>query len=254
MKIFETHAHLYMKDFDKDRDTLIEKCLKNDVEYIMNIGVDVESSLKSIQLAKKYKNLYCSIGFHPHDADKYNEKFILDNLKDSNVLAIGEIGLDYYRNLSPKNIQIDVFRKQIELALKNDMPIIIHDRDAHKDCFDILDEYGANKVVFHSFSGDEIFAEAVIKKGWFIAFNGIITFKKNTLENVVRMVPQDKFFVETDSPYLSPHPNRGKRNSPLNLKYIIEKIADIKQIAPKNVAKLSYENAINFFQIGKLRK
>ena len=254
MKIFETHAHLYMKDFDEDRDDLIKKCFKNNVEYIINIGVNKETSLKSMELAKKHKNIYCSIGFHPHDADKYDEIFIKGNINSFNVVAIGEIGLDYYRNLSPKEIQITVFKKQIEIALANNMPIIIHDRDAHKDCFDILNEYKTDKVVFHSFSGDEIFAEAVLSQGWFIAFNGIITFKKNRLENIVRMVPNDKFFVETDSPYLAPHPNRGKRNSPLNIRYIIEKIAEIKEISPKDVANLSYKNAFNFFNIGKLKK
>jgi len=127
------------------------------------------------------------------------------------------------------------------------LPIIVHDRDAHEDCFKILKNHQPLQVVFHCFSGDEIFAEKVLNENWFISFTGIITYKNNHVENVVRLVPEDRFFVETDSPYLSPHPRRGKRNSPLNLIYIIEKIAEIRGISPQKVATLSYQNANDFF-------
>ena len=252
MKIFETHAHLYMKDFDDDRESLLQECFSEGIEYIINVGVDKESFLQSLLLSKRYDNLFCSIGFHPHDAEKYDEDFIIKNIADS--IAIGEIGLDYYRNLSPKDIQIDVFKKQIALAKKFDRPIILHDREAHKDCYDILKNFNAENVVFHSFSGDLDFAKMVLEQGWYLAFNGIITFKNSHLSEVVKYVPLDRFFVETDSPYLSPHPKRGKRNSPLNLIYIIDKIAELKGVTSELVAKKTFENAKKFFRIDNGKK
>ena len=247
MKIFETHAHLDFKDFDKDRDELIEKCFQNGIEKIINIGVDEETSLRSIELAQKYDYIYASVGFHPHDAEKYSPEILLKLLKNKKVVAIGEIGLDFYRNLSPKEVQEKVFEEQIQIAKQSNLPIIVHDREAHEDCLKILKKYQPLQVVFHCFSGDEIFAEQVLNEDWFISFTGTITYKNNRLENVVRMVPNDRFFVETDSPYLSPHPRRGKRNSPLNLTYIIEKIAELKGYSPKQIAEFSYQNAYNFF-------
>jgi len=249
MKLFESHAHLDFKDFNKDRDQLLKKCKSSGVEYIINIGVDEFTSKKSIELAEKYDFIYATVGYHPHDAKKFDEKIIRQLAKHRRVVAIGEIGLDFYRNLSPKETQIKVFRKQMKIALDLDLPVVIHDRDAHEDCFSILEEYNPPKVVFHCFSGDEIFAERVLQKGWFISFTGTITYKNSKMGNIVRMVPQDKFFIETDCPYLAPVPVRGKRNSPLNLRYIIEKISMIRQITPKKAAEISYNNAVDFFNI-----
>lgn len=251
MKIFESHAHLDFPQFDKDRDRLINKIFSSGIEYLINIGVDKKTSTNSIRLAEKFDQIYASVGYHPHDAKDYDETFIRDKARHKKVIAIGEIGLDYYRNLSPKEVQKKVFDKQIKIAQDLDLPIIVHDRDAHDDCYDILCENNAEKVVFHCFSGDEIFAEKVIEKGWFISFTGTITYKNSKMENIVRHVPEDKFFIETDSPYLSPHPRRGKRNSPLNLQYIIEKISEIKGTTPKKIANYSYNNAINFFKLPK---
>ena len=155
--------------------------------------------------------------------------------------------MDFYRNLSPQEIQKKVFEDQILLALELRLPIVVHDRDAHEECFQILSKYDPEKVVFHCFSGDEIFAEKVLQKGWMISFTGTITYKNSNQENIVRMTPNEQFFVETDSPYLSPHPKRGKRNSPLNLSHIIEKTAEIKRISPKMAAEISFRNAEDFF-------
>ncbi len=247
MNIFETHAHLDFAQFDKDRDELLRKCFNENVKYIINVGVDAKSCKASVKLAKKYENVFASVGYHPHDAKDFDLMLIEELAKHEKVVAIGEIGLDYYRNLSPRDVQKNVLQKQVELALKIDLPIIIHDRDAHVDIYEILTGYNPPKVVFHCFSGDELFAEKIIEKGWFISFTGTVTYKNAHLENVVRMVPKDKFFIETDSPYLSPVPKRGKRNSPLNLRYVIEKIADIKRLPPKMVAEMSFQNAENFF-------
>ncbi len=251
MKIFETHAHLDFPQFDKDREQLIKKCFNKNIEYILNIGVDEKTCNASIKLTEKYDRIYAAVGFHPHDATDFNAEFIRRKAQYPKVIAIGEIGLDYYRNLSPKDVQKKVFDQQIKIALELNMPIIVHDRDAHEDCYDILSRNNAINVVFHCFSGDEIFAQRVIEKGWYISFTGTVTYKNSNMENIIRLVPDDKFFIETDSPYLSPHPQRGKRNSPLNLQYVIEKISEIRGTTPNKIADLSYRNACNFFTLSK---
>jgi len=251
MRIFETHTHLDFPHFDKDREQLIRKCFKSGIEYMINIGVDEKTCNASIKLAEKFDNIFASVGFHPHDATDYNAEFIHEKALHSKVIAIGEIGLDYYRNLSPKDIQKKVFEQQIQIAMELDLPIIVHDRDAHEDCYGILDGNNAVNVVFHCFSGDEIFAQKIINKGWFISFTGTITYKNSNMENIIRLVPEDKFFIETDSPYLSPHPYRGKRNSPLNLQYVIEKISETRGVTPNKIAELSYGNACEFFGLPK---
>ncbi|MDD3049690.1 MAG: TatD family hydrolase [Candidatus Cloacimonetes bacterium] len=247
MKIFETHAHLDFKDYNSDRDQIISECFRQGIEYIVNVGVDKETSIASVKLAEKYENIYATVGYHPHDAEDFDESVILPLLKDKKVVAIGEIGLDFYRNISPKQTQIDVFRKQIEIAVKNRLPIVIHDRDAHEETFSILNEYNPVKVVFHCFSGDINFAKRVIEKGWNISFTGTVTYKNSLLDAVIRYVPKEQFFVETDSPYLAPVPFRGKRNNPAMLRYIIEKISEIRMVPPKLIADQSFQNAVQFF-------
>ncbi len=247
MRIFETHAHLDFEEFDNDRDKLFKEFFKNGIEKIINIGVGIQSSLNSIKLAEKYPQVYAAIGFHPSEINDYDEDFLIQNLSHKKVVAIGEIGLDYYRMHFSKKEQQKIFSQQVDIALKFKKPIIVHDRDAHQDCFDILKNKNAKNVVFHCFSGDESFAEKVLAEGWIISFTGTITFKKSKMDNIIRMVPKNQFFIETDSPYLSPSPNRGKRNSPLNLRYVIDKIAEIKQVTPKMVADITYQNAENFF-------
>ena len=251
MKIFETHMHLDSQHFDKDREQLIKKCFNSGIEYMINISVDEKSCNASIKLAEKYNQIFAAVGFHPHDVTDYNAKFIRQKAQHQKVVAIGEIGLDYYRNLSPKDVQKKVFEQQIQIAWELELPIIVHDRDAHEDCYEILVRNNAKNVVFHCFSGNEVFAQKLIEKGWFISFTGIVTYKNSNMENTIRLVPEDRFFVETDSPYLSPHPRRGKRNSPLNLQYIIEKISEIRGTTPKKIAELSYNNACNFFALSR---
>ncbi len=251
MKIFETHAHMDFSQYNKDREQVLHNCFKKGIEYLINVGVEQKTCRQSIALAEKYKQIFAAIGFHPHDAEKYDRNFLLKIARHPKVVAIGEIGLDFYRDLSPRDVQRKVFEEQIKIALELKLPIIVHDREAHDDCFDILSMHNPEKVVFHCFSGDEIFAEKVIEKGWYISFTGSVTYKNSNLENVIRLVPPDRFFIETDSPYLTPVPMRGKRNSPLFLRYVIEKIADIRGIAPRQVTEITYQNACKFFLIGK---
>lgn len=247
MKIFETHAHLDFKDFDKDRDDLLKKCFKEGIEYIINVGTDKKTSEDSIALAAKYKQVYASVGFHPHDAESYDRELVKKLAAEKKVVAIGEIGLDYFKNYCPRDIQKKAFEDQLQLANELELPVIIHDRDAHEDCYDLLVKYNPKKVVFHCFTGDALFAQKCLEQGWFLSFTGVVTYKNSGLDDVVRQVPRDRFFIETDSPFLSPVPMRGKRNSPLNLRHIVEKIADLKRMSPNKVAEASYENALEFF-------
>ncbi|HPR17918.1 MAG TPA: TatD family hydrolase [Candidatus Cloacimonadota bacterium] len=249
MKIFESHTHLDLPDFNPDRQDIIAKCRKNGIEYMINVGVDKSTIEASLRLADKYDFIYAAVGFHPHDAASYDREFVKAKARHQKVVAIGECGLDFYRNLSPVDLQKQVFADQIELAMELNLPLIIHDRDAHEECLEILSRYHPPQVVFHCFSGDVAFAERVLNKGWFISFTGVVTYKNSQLSDVVRIVPQDRFFIETDSPYLSPVPLRGKRNSPLNLRYVIEKISEIRGLPPVRIAQCSYENARQFFGI-----
>ncbi len=252
MKIFETHAHLDLKDFNKDRARVIEQCKKIGVEYLINIGYNQETSENAIKLASEYDFIYASVGYHPHDAVEFDSDIVRNLARERKVVAIGEIGLDYYRNLSPKKIQKQVFAQQIEIAKELKLPIIVHDRDAHQDSFDILKEHNAKQVVFHCFSGDVVFAEQVLAQGWKLSITGTVTFKNNyALKDVVRMLPQDSFFIETDSPYLAPVPHRGKRNAPYYLPLVIEEIARIRMEAPVQVAETTFNNAVKFFFTNK---
>jgi len=247
MKIYETHAHLDFPKYDKDRENMLNKCFQSGIEYINNIGVDRKSIVASFQLADKYPQIYATAGFHPHDAEKYEAELVEQYATHPKCVAIGEIGLDYYRNLSPRKIQKEVFAQQIEIAIKHNLPIVVHDREAHADTLEILEKYLPPKVVFHCFAGDEIMAQKIYAHGWKISFTGTITYKNSTQINVVRNCPLDAFFIETDSPYLTPVPFRGKRNNPANLRYIIEKIADLKKISPKEIAACAFRNSQKFF-------
>ncbi len=249
MRLFETHAHLDLPDFDTDRESLITKCFSQGIEYIVNIGFNKETSMSSLELARKHLHIFATVGYHPHDAMDFDAEIIKRLAREKKVVAIGEIGLDFFRNLSPFNVQREVFANQAHLAVEYDLPVVVHDRDAHQECYKILRDEGVKEAVFHCFSGDIIFAQQVLDAGWMMSFTGSITYANSHLENVIRLVPMDRFMIETDCPYLPPHPHRGKRNSPLYLNLIAEKIAEIKEITPNEVAEAAFENAYRFFRI-----
>ncbi len=249
MKLFETHAHLDLPDFDSDRESVITKCFQQGIEYMINIGFNKETSYNSLELAKKHLHIFSTVGFHPHEAMDFDAEVVKKLAREKKVVAIGEIGLDFFRNLSPYTVQRDVFANQIRLAVEYDLPIVIHDRNAHQECFDFLKKDKVKHAVFHCFSGDLIFAQQVLDEGWMISFTGSVTYPNSTLDDVIRLVPMDRFMIETDCPYLSPQSNRGKRNSPLFLHLIAEKIAEIKEITPNEVAEKSFANAYSFFRI-----
>ena len=250
---FDTHAHYDDGAFDSDREELLLKLAKDDVGLIIDPGCDVLSSRKALELAEKFPFLYAAVGLHPEELDKYSpESFeeICSMARHPRCVAIGEIGLDYYWDASHKEEQKALFRRQIELALELDKPVIVHDREAHGDCLEIVRDYPGLRGVFHCYSGSAEMAKELVKLGWYLGFDGPVTYKnaRKALE-VLELCPMDRMLMETDSPYLSPVPMRGKRNDSSNLKYVAEKIAQVKGISPEQAAAITLENGCRLFGI-----
>jgi len=252
----DTHAHLQMKDFKSDLDNVIKRAKDAGVDYIINSSFDIPSSQDAVRLADKYDNLYASVGIHPHDAKTLDDRAygILQELaKHPKVIAIGEIGLDYYRDLSPRTLQKEAFEKQMTLAHEVGLPIIIHNRDSHNDMLSILRQNlkGLGGVM-HCFSGDQDFADACLDLGLYISFAGPITYPNAPiLRKIARDIQLDKFFIETDCPYLAPQFMRGKRNEPAYVSAVAQKIAEIKETTSQEIGKISTENAKRLFIIRK---
>jgi len=253
--LFDTHAHLDDSRFNEDRESVINKLREEGVKYFVNPGADIPSSLRAIELSKKYDFIYASVGVHPHDVKDMDEDTIdvLRSLsKNEKVVAIGEIGLDYYYDNSPRDLQRKWFEEQIKLANELKLPIIIHDRDAHQDTFNIIKNTKSNDIgcVLHCYSGNLELAKEYVKMGCFISIAGPVTFKNNkkTLE-VIKEIPLEYLLIETDSPYLSPEPHRGKRNDPSYVRYVAEKIAIEKGISYEKVCEATMENGKKFFGI-----
>ena len=250
-KIFDTHAHYDDEAFDEDRKEVLKQIQESGVIGVLNCACSRKSLTTTNNLTLKYDFIYGALGIHPSDAYDYNEEVkaeIIEKVKANNkILAIGEIGLDYYWDENPdKETQKKVFREQMELAKELNMPVVIHDRDAHKDTLDIMKEYPSVKGIVHCFSGSVEFAKECVKLGYYIGITGVVTFKnaKKIIE-VVDAIPLDKLLVETDCPYMAPAPNRGKRNKSDYIEYIIEKIAEIKGISSKEVNMAVNDNFYN---------
>lgn len=253
--IFDTHAHYDDSKFDEDRDALLKELHNNGISYILNACASIESLDANIELAQKYDFIYIALGIHPEFADKLDEGIInkiRELSKNKKVVAIGEIGLDYYYEDPPRDIQKVCFERQIELAKELSLPIIIHDRDAHEDTIKIIKKTKADQVggIFHCFSGSAEMAMDMLKLNFNIAIGGVVTFKnaRKTVD-VVKAVPLEKLLVETDCPYLTPEPYRGKRNNSGYLVHTIDKIAEIKGISAKQVAEATLDNAKKLFKI-----
>ena len=250
----DTHAHLQFDSFDNDCESVIQRAIKNSIDSIITIGVDVKSSEQAVQLAKKFAVVYAAVGIHPNDAADAHEQDLskIEKLAVTDkVLAIGEIGLDYYRLYTPKDKQQESLRRQIAIARNLKLPLILHNRDAHDDILKILREENADEVggVFHSFSGEPGFLESVLAENYYVSFTGPITFKNVNYNKLVEKVPLEQLLLETDSPFLAPVPFRGKRNEPAYLKYIAEKIAQIKGISVEKLAQTTSQNVKNLFQL-----
>lgn len=254
--IFESHAHYDDDRFKKDRHIILAKLKNEGIDTIINVAANLRSSVKSIELAKKYDYIYAAVGVHPHDVKTMREEDLetLIGLAAYNkVVAIGEIGLDYYYEFSPKEIQKLWFREQINIAKAIELPIIVHSRDAAKDTYDLIMETKAEEIggVIHCYSGSKEMAMEYVEKGFYIGVGGVVTFPKaNKLKEVVAAIPMDKILLETDCPYLAPVPNRGKRNDSSNLKYIAAEIAKIKNITIEEVIKATYKNGQDLFISG----
>lgn len=250
---FETHAHYDDAKFDEDRNELLNSLKEHNIGYVVNVGADMQSSKESIKLAEEYDFVYASVGVHPHEAIKVKEedyKTLEKWLQHDKVVALGEIGLDYYYDFSPRDVQREVFKRQLKICENITKPVIIHSRDASQEVFDIIKESKVRKGVIHAYSGSLEMALEYIKMGFYIGIGGVLTFKNaNKLVNVVENIPLEYILTETDSPYLSPVPVRGTRNNSQNLKYIVEKISEIKQIDKDVVEKITLETAKKFFCI-----
>lgn len=253
IRLIDTHAHLEDKKFSNNRHQVILRAKQESILTIINIGSDLTTSKLSIELAKEYDFIYATVGIHPHDATKFNDNVyssFLELAQKEKVVGIGEIGLDYYRNLSPQPIQQQVFRQFIRLAKTTNLPIIVHDRQAHSDILKILKEEDAGKVsgVLHSFSGDVDMLKEVINLGFYISISGVVTYS-DSLAKIVKLIPLERLLIETDSPYLTPVPYRGKRNEPAYLKYTAEKISQILGITIEEIANITTSNAYRLFKI-----
>ena len=256
-KIIDSHAHYDDESFDEDREEVLNQITKNGVIGILNCASSYNSLKATDELSKKYDYIYGALGIHPENAFEMKEdtleeikRYISKNPK---IVAIGEIGLDYYWNENPpKEVQKDIFRKQMNLAKELDLPVVIHDREAHQDTLEIIKEFPEVNGVVHCFSGSVEFAKECLKLGYYIGFTGVVTFKnaKKVVE-VAKEMPLDRILVETDCPYMSPEPNRGKRNKSDYIEYIINKIAEIKEIDPYE-ANMQFNN--NFLRLIKMEK
>jgi TatD DNase family protein len=252
--MIDSHCHLNYIEKNGSPASLVKKADEAGVHTIINIGTDLESSILSIEYSKQCKSVYATVGIHPHDA-KTVDKLILDELEeltyDPKVVAVGEIGLDFYRNHSPRDVQIKVFRQQLELAIKTKLPVVIHSRESFDETVNILKEYRSKLSggVFHCFPGDVNEAYKVIELGFVVSVGGVITFGNNKMAQVATEIPLDKIILETDAPYLTPIPHRGKTNCPEFVKYVYQHLANLRQISIEEVESTVDRNAQKLFSL-----
>lgn len=258
--IIDSHAHIDQDAFDEDRDAVVERAREAGIKYMLNVGCDIESSYRSVELSELHDFIFATAGVHPHDVKTIDDdtyRHLRELLSHPRVVALGETGLDYFKNYSPQDLQREHFRKQIELALECKKPIIIHCRDAKEDMISILREYYSNNIdnragIFHCFSGDQELADAALSMGFYISFSGSVTFKKlEELREVAKNVPADRLFAETDCPYLAPVPKRGKRNEPAYVEHTINLLAELRGLKRQDVERTMELNFFDLFGIGE---
>lgn len=252
----DTHAHLFYPNFEGELDEVISRAKQNRIDYILVPATDLKTAEQVIELTKKYDMVYGAVGVHPHDTKDWDESLIpkIEKLANNKkIVAIGEIGLDYYYDFSPKEKQIEAFKAQIELALKLDMPVIIHNRDSDEDMMEIIRSYCGSglKGQFHCFNGSVEDAMELVGMNFMISFTGNITYKKaDNLRRILQHIPPENLLLETDSPFMTPVPHRGKRNEPAYVKLVAEKIAELHKLRIEDVAKITSFNAFRIFGIG----
>lgn len=248
--LIDTHLHLL--DCDNDIDDIVNEAVNNNVKYFIVAGTNVEDNFKNIKILKKYENVFLTLGYHPEVVDEIGEadlvsleRSILDNRKK--VVGIGEIGLDYYYTKENRKKQIELFRKQLFIAKKYDLPVVIHSRDAINDTYEILNEMGINKGIIHCFSGSYEMAKKFIDLGFYLGIGGVITFKNSNLKEVIKQISMDNIVFETDSPYLSPY--RGEKNEPKNILFIANFVKDLYGCSLNNVEEVTTKNVIKLFDL-----
>ena len=252
MPVFDTHAHYDSGGFNADRDEVLSSLPASGVALVVDPGCDVPSSQAAVALAEKYPHVYAAVGIHPGDCAGCTDadfEAIRTLCGHEKVVAVGEIGLDYYwEDNPPKEFQQMVFRRQIELALELDLPVIVHDREALGDSLAVVLDYPALRGVFHCFSGSPEMAQELLKRGWYLGFDGPITYKNaKRAPEVAAVTPLDRIVVETDAPYLTPVPYRGKRNDSRYLPYVVEKLAEWKNVSPEEMERITWENGLRLF-------
>ena len=252
--LFDTHAHLNDSAFDADREELLGKLPSMGISYVMNAGCSLQSSREIIAMAEKYPYVYASVGSHPDACDEVNEQ-VLEQYRQmcrhEKVKAIGEIGLDYHYEDIPREIQKAAFRAQMELAKEVDLPVIVHEREAHQDGMAIVEAFPTVTGVFHCFSGSAEMARWLVERGWYIGFTGVLTFKNaHRAIEAASAIPLERIVLETDCPYMAPEPFRGKRNHPGYLGKMAEKLAEIKGVSLEQVQEITTQNGRKLYRIG----
>ncbi|RAK06648.1 TatD DNase family protein [Halanaerobium saccharolyticum] len=249
MRLIDTHAHLDFDDYNRDREEVFKRAREIGVEKIVNIGADLEGSRRAVELAEKYDDIYAAVGIHPHEADSVNQKSLAEIIKlaaSSRVKAIGECGLDFYYDNSPRQTQKEAFKKQLDLALELKLPVVVHSREAIAETLKIIDQTAdfAENLIFHCYAYGPEEIEEIIKRDYYVAFGGLITFKNaQPIRDALKKMPLNRILLETDAPYLTPAPNRGKRNEPAYLEHIVKKAAEVKGIRAEEMGKITTENA-----------
>ena len=250
--IIDSHAHYDDEAFEEDRDNLLQSMQSNGIEKIINVGANIKGSRASIALSERYPFIYAAVGVHPSDTEELNEEkmaWLKEVSKKEKVVAIGEIGLDYYWPEPDREIQKKWFIRQMELAQEVNLPVIIHSRDAAQDTVEILKQFPANGVI-HCYSYTKESAKEFLKMGYYFGIGGVLTFKNaKKLKEAVMEIPMDRILLETDSPYLAPEPNRGKRNSSLNIPYVVKELAQLKGITEEEVINITTENTKRLFHL-----
>lgn len=255
MPIFDTHAHYDAEHFDSDRDAVLTALPEGGVGLVLNPGCDLPSSRAAAALAEKYPHVYAAAGIHPEDCAGFQDTDLQELrqlLAQPKVVAVGEIGLDYYwEENPPREFQQAVFRKQLALAQELALPVIVHDREAHGDTLDIIREFPGVTGVFHCFSGSPEMAEELLKRGWYLGFDGPVTYKNaRRAPEVAAVTPLNRIVVETDAPYMAPEPVRGRRNDSRHLPYVIAKLAEWKQVTPAEMTAVTWDNGRRLFRLG----
>jgi TatD DNase family protein len=249
----DTHAHLDFDSFDVDRDAVIQRAIENKISAIITIGTNLESSQKAVKYADNYASIFAAVGIHPSDCAEASDNDYIEIEKlaqHEKVIAIGEIGLDYYRMYTDKETQKTAFKKQIALARKLKLPVIVHNRESHQDVLDLLIAENAGEVsgVLHSFDGSIDFLKQVLKTDFYLSFTGGVTFKNSKTDELIRHTPVERMLLETDSPFITPEPFRGKRNEPSYVIHTARKIAELKSIKLEELAEITSENARHLFR------